>query len=47
MESTKTPKSKYDELFEFNLGHTENEWGMTKKKPSTRIFVSYTVSWDA
>ena len=46
MESAKLPKFNWDELSEFNSGHTENEWGMKKKKSIPRTFVFYTVSWD-
>ena len=44
METAKLPKFKWDELYELNLGHTENECGLQKKKFTPKIFVSYTVS---
>jgi len=46
METAKLPKFKWDELSELNSGHTENEWGLQKKKSTPRTFVSYTVSWN-
>ena len=46
METAKLPKFKWDELSELNSGHTENEWGLQKKKSAPRTFVFYTVSWD-
>ena len=46
MESAKLPKFKWDELSEFNSGHTENEWGKKTKKSDPMIFVSYTISWN-
>jgi hypothetical protein len=47
METAKLPKFKWGELSEQNSGHTENEWGLQKKKSNLIPFVSYTVSWDA
>ena len=46
METAKLPKFKWDELSELNSGHTENEWGLQKKKSAPRTFVFYTVYWD-
>ena len=46
METTKLPKFKWDELSELNSGHTENEWGLQKKKSAPKTFEFYTVSWD-
>ena len=46
METAKLPKFKWDELSELNSGHTENEWGLKKKKSAPKTFEFYTVSWD-
>ncbi len=46
MEPAKLSKFNWNEISELNSGHTENEWGMQKKKSIPRMFVSYTVSWD-
>ena len=46
METAKLPKFKWAELSERNSGHTENEWGLQKKKSAPGTFVFYTVSWD-
>ena len=40
METAKLPKFKWGELSELNLGHTENEWVLQKKKSTPRTFVS-------
>ena len=31
MDTAKLPKFKWDELFELNSGHTENEWDYKRK----------------
>lgn len=46
MKTAKLPKFKWNELSELNSGHTQNEWGIQKKKSTSMTFVSYTVSWD-
>jgi hypothetical protein len=46
MDTAKLPKFKWGELSELNSSHTENEWGLQKKKSAPVTFVSYTVSWD-
>jgi len=46
MDTVKLPKFKWGELSELDSSHTENEWGLQKKKSAPVIFVSYTVSWD-
>jgi hypothetical protein len=38
MDTAKLPKFKWGELSELNSGHTENEWGLQKKK-STPVTV--------
>jgi len=35
METANLPKFKWGELSELNSGHTENEWGLQKKKIGT------------
>ena len=46
MKTVELPKFKWGEVSDRNSGHTENEWGLQKKKSMPIIFVSYTVSWD-
>jgi len=46
METAKLPKFKWTELSEHNSGHTQNEWGIRKRKSDPITLVSYTVSWD-
>jgi len=46
VESAKLSKFKWGEISELNSGHTPEEWGIQKKKPTVRTFVAYTVSWD-
>ena len=46
MDTAKLPKFKWGELSELNSGHTENEWGLQKKKSTLVTILSYTVSWD-
>ena len=46
METAKLPKFKWTELSERNSGHTQNEWGIQKRKLSPTTLVSYTVSWE-
>ena len=46
METAKLPKFKWGEISNLNSGHTQNEWGLEKKKSGPKTFVTYTVSWD-
>ena len=46
MGTAKLPKFKWGELFELNSGHTENEWGLQKKKSTPVTLIPYSISWD-
>ena len=47
METAKTPKFKWGEISELNLGHTPNEWGMVQNaKPKQPRIIAYDVSWN-
>jgi hypothetical protein len=46
METAKIPKFNWGEISDLNLGHTPDEWGVTKKaKPRQNRIVAYDVVW--
>ena len=44
MKTAKVDKFNWDKDSDLNLGHTSNEWGITKKK--SNVIIAYDVKWN-
>jgi len=43
VDKVKVPKFDWDRLDDGNVGHTENEWGIQKRKPKIHIIEAYAI----